>query len=290
MLNYILTAAAAALNGAVTLTEKAWQRKTEGIKCASAVFMTLMAACSVIIFYFMSGFDISVNFVTIVYSLLYTAAAILSIMLALAAISRINLILFSVFSSSKTVLVWLIGILFMNEIINAKSIISAALFTVSMLLPLADLKNNKTKLTGYLIGISLAAVDAATVILMKFYTANPDKMSDSTMCFYTNVFMFAFLILYLVFSPDKRPKAKNYKGKSGVFLLIPLCTLSSNLSSVLQLGILKTMPVSHYSVLIAALNCIVVFINSKVIFRESCRAVDIICLALSTAAVIITVI
>lgn len=290
MLNYLLTAVAAALNGAVTLTEKAWQKKTAGIKCASLVFMTLMAACSVIIFYFMSWFDISVNFVTIIYSLLYAAAAILSVMLVLAAISRINLILLSVFSSSKTVIVWLIGILFMNETINAKSIISTTLFTVSMLLPLTDLKNNKTKTIGYLIGISLAAVEAATVILMKFYTVNPDKMSDSTMCFYTNVFIFAFLVLYLVFLPQKRPKREDFKGKSGVFLLIPLCTLASNFSSVLQLGILKTMPISHYSVLIAALNCIIVFVNSKIIIRESCRVVDLICLALSTAAVIITVI
>ena len=289
MLSYILTAIIALLNGTTSLSEKAWQRKTMGLSNNTGLFLIIMSACSMLIFSIMAGFDLRVNAVTIIYALLYAADALMSISLTFIAISRMNLITYSVFSSCKTVLVWVFGILFMKESADISSVISALLFTASVLLPLVYVRGGKTKLSGYFIGLASTFVGAFGILLLKFYAKSPQKSADSVLCFYTNLFMLLFMVLFMLLSPKNRPKLKDFSGVKYVFLLIPLCTVASNVASVLQLSIMKTMPVSHFSVLIAALNCIVVFINSKVIFRETCRMLEVCCLILSTAAVIISV-
>ena len=289
MLSYILTAIVSLLNGTASLSQKAWQRKTSGLSNNTNLFLIIMSACSMLIFSAMSGFDLRVNAVTVFYALLYAADALISVSLTFIAISRMNLITYSVFTSCKTVLVWAFGILFLNERASPSSIVSAVLFTVSVLLPLVNVRGGKTKLSGYFIGLASTFVGAFGTLLLKFYAKSPQKSADSVLCFYTNAFILLALLLFTLFSTESRPKLKEFSGVKYVFLFIPLYTIASNVSSVIQLSILKIMPVSHFSVLIAALDCIAVFINSKVIFRESCKALDVCCLILSTAAVIISV-
>ncbi len=290
MLNFLLTFAETALIGVSVLFQKMWQLETQYIKNASYAFLAVMTFFSIIVFYFTSGFDVRINPTTLIYSLIYSAIAIISVILLFAAMSRINLILYSVLNNSQSLLVWIYGIIFMKEQLYAGSIISAVLFSISIIIPIFDIKKNKTNVLGYVIGIAVALNSSASSILLKYYAASPSKMSDSTLCFYTNVFMLALILIWFLISHNSRPSFKQLRTKKKAFMFIFFCTLCNNFSSILQLYILKTMPISLYSILIAALGCIVTFIISKLIFKEQCYRRDILSLILSTAATIIAII
>ena len=164
------------------------------------------------------------------------------------------------------------------------------MLSISIIIPIFDIKYNKTNILGYVIGIAVALNSSASSILLKYYAASPSKMSDSTLCFYTNVFMLALILIWFLISHNSRPSFKQLRTKEKAFMFIFFCTLCNNFSSILQLYILKTMPISLYSILIAALGCIVTFIISKLIFKEQCYRRDILSLILSTAATIIAII
>lgn len=290
MLNYLLMTVYAMLVGLTMVSKKVWQKKTVGMENAMPVFLGVTAICSVITFYITARGNIAINGVTFIYAFLYAALAILSILVSFGAISKMSLVLHAVFANLGTLLIWLYGIVFMNDEITVKNSISALLFATTIFVPIIGTKRNKTSVLGYILGFLLALINASSTILVKYYAMSPAKMSDSTLCFYTNVFMLAAILIWQIFSPQHRPDMGDIKKVKGALLLIPIASVGNNIAAIINLFVLKTMPLSVYSILSAALGCVVVFINSGVIFREKIKSAEVISLILSTGAIIISVI
>lgn len=290
MLNYIYVIITSVLVGFVTMAEKLWQRKTYGAEYSQYVFLTVMSFCSMIIFFIMSGFNIYVNPVTLAYSFIYAILALVSVKLSLSAMAHMNLILYSTFYKGSPMPVWIFGILFFHDSLKINDLISALLITASIIVPLFEMRNGKSDFKGYIIGILLTLSNALSVIILKFYAASPSKMPDSIMCLYTNVFLLAFLLAKFLLSQEKQKYISTLLVTKKILFIIPLSTLSNNLSTLLQMHILKSMELSLFSLISSAAGCIILFINSKVIFKEHCSKSDFISFLLSTAAIAATLI
>lgn len=290
MLNYLLIAVSSILAGFITISKKTWQKETVSVENAMPLYVGVMGLCSIITFFITAKGNVALNYVTFWYSFAYAGISCLSLSVSIVAFSKMSLVLYAVFTNLSTLFVWFYGIIFMNDAVTVKSIIAAALFAITVFIPMLGAKRGKTKAIGYILGFATTLIGTAATIVVKYYSISPSKMSDSTMCFYTNVFMFAAIVVWQLFCPSHRPDREDVKKIKGALVLIPIAAVLNNISAMTSLFILKTMPVSVYSVVSAAMGCIVVFVNSKVVFREKVRMTEVISLILSTGAAVISVI
>lgn len=282
------------MSGMSSAMQKLWQKKTIGAGNAPYIFLVVNGLSACLIFYAMSGFNLSINVTSLKYAAMYGAVVIFSLVLNMAAMLRMNLILCSVFSRGSSMAIWLIGILFFKDKLTFSGAVSAMLILISVLFPVFGIKNGKIKLSDCLIGGAITAVGTLSTLLLKFYASEPDKSANSVMFFYTNVFVIAFVAIAAVigygFLFEKKDLASDIKMTKGFVWIIPVSTLGSNLASVISVYVMKLMPLSLYSIVSYTVGCVVVFVNSKLVFREKCTVSDAVAFVLSAAAALITLI
>lgn len=289
MLEYFLLILNTVIGWGNGILQKEWQRKTDKIKYSSAVYLIAQTACSCLVFIVMAGFDLRVNAVTLIYSFVYALIVMLSLVSNFVAMSKMNLMLCSVFGNGSQTVVWLVGIIFFRDAFEFGGALSAGLILISVLLPILKLKGNKTAKGGIIVGFFRTAVSASSVILNKLYATEPHKMSDSVMCFYTNVFVLVILLVYFAFMKDKGGLIDGFSNVGKKIVFAPICAVLSNLGTVLSMYVLRTLPLSTYSIITYSFGFVTVFINSKFIFREKRTAIDTIAFLLSAVAVVITI-
>lgn len=290
MVLYMLTALSAVISGTGMLVQKFWQRRTMRIKNADSLYILMTAFLAIGVFYVMSGFSVAVNLYTLACSAVYGIIAILSNILTLSAMSNMNLLLCSVFQRGSTLLIWLWGILAMHDEIKAAQVISAALMTLSILTPLYGEKNCIISKRSLFLGAAIMANGASASIFLKYYTQNPQKMPDSTLCMYTNVLMFGYIIVRFAMSKNRKGLADSFKKTKKIHWVILLGTIGNGAATILSMYVMKRMPISVYSIISSAVGFVIVFINSKVIFREECSSREVVSFLFSASAVLITLI
>lgn len=289
-MGFIIVVIMSVLSGSGIAIQKLWQKSTLGIKHAYEIYSLLMSICALAVFCIMAGFRLSANLTTLVYSFAYGLAALLTTISAFCAMKKMSIILYSVFSRGSTLFIWLFGVAVFREKINIQSIISAVLFGVSILMPLLGNKDEKkTGAVKYIIGIGVMLLGTAASIIVKLYSASPDKMPEAVLCFYTNVFVFLFLAVKFILTPERREYIADVRRAGRKILLVPLGTTFGNLATLLSMYAIGIMPLSQYSVLSASMSSGVTFLISKAVYREDSSPSEIAAFLLSTAAVLVNV-
>lgn len=289
-MGFIIVVIMSVLSGSGIAIQKLWQKGTLGIKHAYEIYSLLMSICALAVFCIMAGFRLSANLITLVYSFAYGMAALLTTIFAFCAMKKMSIILYSVFSRGSTLFIWLFGVVVFREKINIQSIISAVLFGVSILMPLLGNKDEKkTGAVKYIIGIVVMLLGTAASIIVKLYSAGPDKMPEAVLCFYTNVFVLLFLAVKFILTPERREYVADVRRAGRKILLVPLGTTFGNLATLLSMYAIGIMPLSQYSVLSASMSSGVTFLISKVVYREDSSPSEIAAFLLSTAAVLVNV-
>lgn len=291
MLAYGLVLLNSIIGGVSSATQKLWQKRTFAAGNAPYIYLVLNAISACVIFCVMAGFNLKINTVSLMYAAGYGAVVILSIVLNMMAMSRMNLILCSVFQRGSTVIVWLIGILFFHEELKVNGAVSALLILISILIPLSEIKTGKTKISDFFIGTAIAVVGTSSTILLKCYTFVPNRAANTVLFFYTNVFVIAFIAFLALacfgFIFEKQNIISDIKMTKKHFWIVPLSTLCSNAASLISVYVIKIMPLSVYSIVSYAVGCVVVFVNSKIVFGEKFEKADLAAFVLSASAVLI---
>lgn len=290
MVLYMLTALSAVISGTGIFVQKFWQRRTIQVKNAASVYLLMMSVFAIGVFYVMNGFSVDVNLYTLVCSAIYGIFAILANVLTLSAMSNMSLLLCSVFQRGSTLLIWLWGVLAMHDSIKAAQVISAVLMTLSILTPLYGEKNCTISKRSLFLGAAIMANGASSSIFLKYYTQNPQKMSDSALCMYTNVLMLGYIIVRFAVSKNRKELADSFKKTKKIHWVVLLGTIGNGVATILSMYVMKRMPISVYSIISSAVGFVIVFINSKVIFREECSSREVVSFLFSALAVLITLI
>lgn len=293
MLGYVLIFLQAAISGAGTAAQKLYTKKTQLVEHGSEIFLLIHVIGAIIYFGAMSGFNLAINKTSLIYSACYGIICLASLLVNMVAMSNMNLIMLSVFSRGNTMIVWLVGIVLFQEAFTVSGVISALLILMSILMPLFEQKSEKTgkfHIKNYIIGILIILLSTVSTLLLKFYSMEPKKMPDSIFCFYTNVFMAGFTLFRLIQSLKNGNFIGEMQQIKSNLLLTPLYTVCTTSATLISMYVLKIMPLSLNSVLSYAAGSIVVFVNSKWVFRERYTKHEIIAFVLSSMAVLITII
>ena len=297
--------------GLALFTHKIFSRKSDSFLPVGLIYSALISVFSLPIFAILSGFQLSLDKNLLFYSASYGALAAASQFLIFLALGKVNLVVYSVFSKSSTILVCLCGFIFFNDAVNFGSVTSIILLFAAILIPLFEIKHkegNKSSLYSLAICVAIMLVGLFIQLVVKGFTELADTSTEraSALYFYANAVTALILLPAFYLLARKR----NFKSDSenggnedfhiGIaetvrkvpakfYILIPITATIANIPCVTNAYCMMNMDLTIFVVVTKAAESLVYFFISSVIFKERASRLDLVSLALSTLSGIVTV-
>ena len=297
-MEYVLTVLMNILSKASFAAQKQYGILVGQRRPSIMLFLTGNSLFAIIIYGFLSGWSLGGNITSVLFGFVYAFVCTASLVVNFRALEKMNLIMISVFDNATVVSGWLVGVLFFKEAVTPTSIAAVVLVFLTVIAPLFNREKGsgmKMSLLSYFIGIIKICVGVVSTVILKLYTGIPstDSHSQSVMCFYTNVFMIFFIIaILLIFASE----ARGGMGLTGEIKAVrPICVLLLLVSSAVQIPamllnmyILKIMPLSLFTVTNNGVSAVIIYLVSRFVFKEKHDRFELVCCALATLAVLLT--
>lgn len=239
-----------------------------------------------VIFFILSGFNISINMPTFIYSLIFASIVALSLCNNILMLSTNSIYVSGVTTSAGSLIITtFFGILYFNEPVGTKTFIPLILMFFAALIPYL---RHKTALTKRHLLICLMSFMLAgwSPVISKFYALDPNVCDTTSWFFFTNVFIFIVCGIALAFCSVKFKHFTfdmDFKQASNIFAR----TLLSNISSLLTVMVLGWMDFLFYTIVSSAFGKISSFIISKYYFKEYMPTETYISLVLAITAIVV---
>ena len=269
-------------------------------KYSLVLIINSFVAC--LFFGIFGGFKISVNSVTLLYSIIYAAIAAVSIVSNVivyryASISNANI----VSSSCSMVCTAIAGWIFFSEEIDILNVIRLLIMIVAIVFVFFDQKKKESTIKptverkkgnvfALAVIISIIAIcGCANTVVLKAFAGSKRVTDEKSFFFLTNVFLLIVsLVVFIVACLHKKGEFKD-----SVHLLHPKQliaiggnTVCSNVSSLVSVLIVARLDVSIYSPISSALGIIVGLVGS-LMFKEKLGVFAYIAAAIACIAVVI---
>ena len=270
------------------------------------IYVMVSSAAAVLFNAVISGFQVSMNLVSLPYILSFALVAVCGTVCQLVSMRYINLILISIFSSTGGLLIpTLLGWIFLREEIRWNIAVALVLTLVAILLPVRYLRSSKDSSEKsshgktsmglvILLAVGLMLGEGLGSFVSKLFALEEEKCSDTSYCLFVNAFMVGIVVVILLggllfrrFSRITKEAVATFPYKRSLWIV--LATVASNVSTLLMLLILKDIPVSLYTVLQCSMNLVFLLLTSRCIFRETITRVQVVGAVLSAAASIMCV-
>lgn len=263
-----------------------------------ALFMFLNGVVSCLFFATVSGFRLTVTPITLLFSLLFAAAVLVSLLATLCAYTIADIANVSVINSACTLLVTTgVGSLLFHEAFGWSKAVRVVLMLSATVLVFLDTRRRKKaahatakgallKLSG-LLGLLILANGSST-ILLKYFTQTPGVASENDFFFFTNVILIVVSALWFLCEQrrDRVPFAACFQDVRPLHLLCYAGrTVSSNAAALMTVALLALMDVSLYTPLSGAL-AILCGIAASLLFREKVGPLALLAAALAIGAVV----
>lgn len=293
---YLLLFISSVMSNASTIFAKKYVHSSSRTGLSgSLIYIFGSAVVSMLSFWLMAGGEVvlskTILMFAVINGLIYNASNLINLF----AYRNINLVLITVFGKSATVTGWLLGIAFFGEVPTLWNVASVLLLVISFLLPLAELKKSPGKLkTTYLVGVLQLAISTLNTFVLKTFLSLPgiDTQATSSLLFVSCGFMTIppVIIMLARFKKDSQKVSKELSLMTlGAIFTIVIANILGNPSSLLSTMAMKELSLINYTVIGSALSSLLVFISSKLIFREKVGKITVSALLLSTVAAIINV-
>ena len=297
--NYLLVILLGVLGNTSTAAQKKYGRLVNGRTPSTNWYLVIHSVISIFNFAIMSKWQLGGDKTAVLFGFVYGFICAGSLLTHFIAYKKMNLIMISVFTKGNVVVSWLIGVTVFSEEIKATSVISVLLILIGVLMPLFRLKksdNRKMSAAAYLLGLLMIFLGGCSTMLTQTYFKLPETTSQSVsvMCFYTNVFFALIMMGVFLTSSRKSGGGLGITGeikavKPVYLLLVPICSVCQNLSSVTAAHVLKTMPLSIYTIFSTGASSIILYIFSRFVFKEKVDKYELIAWLIATAAGLITI-
>lgn len=269
-------------------------------KYAYHMYLIFNATFACAVFGVMSGFRLILDMQLFICSLIYCGICCLSIFSQLLAVAKGTLANVALFSSIGTLLLpSLVGVIFRHEEVTVFTVFAHILLCGAIVIPY--LVNRKSgvvtpkRVSFYYFLLMLTS--GGGVVCAKYYAKIPHIAENSpSLFFWTNAMMFVIFTTHLLIrisasiAKDGSFAVPISDIKASVrivaILYIAISTLFSNISSMLNLKILETVPVSTYSILQNSAVLVLSFIPALA-FKEKIKKIDIVSIILAICGVIL---
>ncbi len=256
---------------AISLSSTVLGKKFQlGIKfTASYLFQSnlINAVIACICLFVANKFTVNITPTTIVFSAIYGFFSLISVFFMVYSYSRISITLTSIIGSAGGIVIPMtFGLLFNGEQASIRLIFSALLILSAAVLPVfrdSTVKFEKKFIWFLALNFVYSGLPN---ILSKLYTQNENVVDTLSYFFLTNVFMFIFCGVGLIFCRLKSGPLDRLSfplfANGGIRVVMSLVV------SYLSITIISLMPMSVYSVLSASLSLIGTALLSRFVFKE----------------------
>lgn len=299
LINYILVILISLLTGVTTLAQKKYSQLVCGRTQSTHLYSLGVSIVSMVLFYIMAGEAVHENKLAVIYGAISGGLNVANFVITFIGYRKMNLVMISVFGRGNIITSWIIGICFFKEPVKMTSILAVVLVLIAIIIPVFESKNKnqkKSSVEAYLVGILMIIIVGCNTFVLQSYYKHPqtDTQSASAMFFYTNVFLFFVMAGIFIYSSRKSNGGQGVKQELKTvnpicILLIVLTCIIGNPTNVLSAYVLKTMPLSIYTIFSAGVSSIVIYLMSRFIFKEKVSKLEMISLIIATAAAIVTV-
>ena len=214
---YLLLIVGQLMLGLAHFSHKLFVQKSNSFLPMGALYSALISLFSLPIFFVLSGFDISLDKSLAFYSIAYGVLAALAQVMIFVAISRVNLVVYSVFGKSATILICLCGFIFFGDKVTVPSVISVILISIAIVIPLLQIKNSeggKSSFASLMICVIMMINGLLITLVLKGFSELETTTSErsSAFFFYANVItaIALFIALYIVTKKNsKKPQVND---------------------------------------------------------------------------------
>lgn len=268
---------------------KQFTMKSIDVEHSSHIYLLVTSIVAMLFFAIKVGFQLSVNLPTIIYASVLALLSILSNILTLKSLGKMDAVTISVFSGAGSIAIpFLFGALFLNEKVNGFKIISFFLLLVVVIKPLMKRTKAKTEdWTGCLYCVLLFFVGGAATVFFKLYAVAENVMSDETLCFWANVLMLPFVFVSLLKTDRQSFFSDVRKMTKGVYLIAVISVLISNSTSLLEIYVLQYMDLTLFTLLKNPVSLIMTAILFRIFYGEKMTKEKAFSVGLSIVALVL---
>jgi len=296
LLNVLMLFIVSAMDGVTTYSQKKYSARTIGNGLAKPLFVMLASLLSLIPYAIISKGMLIPDGTLLLYSASYAVALIAITVIKLIAYNRMNLILLNVLLKGSTVLTWVFGIVLFKESFKLTGLIAQFLIITAIILPLilTDKQNRKASVLSYVLGLALMVLLTASTVIVKKYCMIPtvDTGSMGAFYFYVNVFASVMPLIMVIRAARTLESGKGAGSElkaiapvNYLFIVIN-CVLGAP-STIISTNVMQAMPLVDYTILATCIGTVVLFLNSRIVFREKGSNAEVVSLLLTVCATIV---
>lgn len=258
------------------------------------VYALVTGVMATAVFYVTSGFNIVLNSVTCIYGFVYGAAIFINYFFSLAIYKYMGIAESTFIKAGLSlVLLTVSGMIIFGERLTPLIVVQIILMLLTFLtIFFGNKKDVKTKgVTAIGLFLCLGGVILGVIcgIIAKAFAGDSRVTDENSFFFITNVFIVAFALLSVLVTNKINLKiiGKKFVQVSWLgYLLIAVCVLASNISSLLQIEILRISDLILYTPLSGALNLLAAEVVAVFIAKEKPQILATI-LAVSSVLVVL---
>lgn len=292
-MEYILLFSVPLITSIVRILQKKFKLETKEVKQASNIYLIIICIFAMIVFAFMAKGNLTPNLPTILFALALALFSASTTLFSLLALDKTDVATIAMFGSAGSIIIpFVFGIIFLNEQVSVFKILTFFLFLTVILMPLFEKNKSdrKNSFLGYTYCIFLFLASGSSTVLFKLYALAENVLSTNIFCFWTNAFMLPVAILIALKSNPKELINDALKIKPLSYAFVVLTVLFSNISSVLQVFILKDVDITLFTLLNSPTALVLTAFISWGLFSEKITKKMALSILLSILGIILSVI
>lgn len=271
-----------------TVCRKGFLRRSLQVQSALDIYVLLAHPIAAMYFLLLSGGNVPLNGPSAVFALVYAALCLVSVIFSMTAISRVNLVYTSVFSGAGGVV---FPFLFDMLILEKPFVLTRFLAVLVRLFAIAvPLLTNKEDRKNLMICVMLFFITGASSLMPKLYGAYPGVVSDSSYCFWTNIFILPISAVAVLRKNSWRNVAADMKKLSVVsYVCIFASTACANLGSLLTIQILRMVDTTVHVLISGSVGMLITVLLSTLVYKEKFTARTAVSVVCSVTALVLGV-
>lgn len=270
---------------------KIYRQRIDNTHIKDNLYYILMIIVALLFFGALSGFNLAVSPITLIYAFLYALIAYLSVTFNMRALEKAELVTVSVFVTSGSIL-WgsLWGMIFFKEQMSVTKILGVIAAVTAVLIPyFAERKKGQFNAKGFKYCFGLFFVSGFAQLIVKFHSVADNASPWSVFCFYTNLILvpFIFLILRKQFTLKDFASGVTSLPKKYIFLVAGALLLNQAVTFS-GMFLIEKVELIIYSLTEKSFAIIATGIVSKILFKEKITVPKLISIILLTTTVAIS--
>lgn len=264
----LISAASSALSNSLI---KLYRRRIDDQNVKDSLYYTLMIAVALVFFSILSGFDLRVNLVTLLFASVYALVAYVSVTINMRAIEKAELLTLSIFSNAGSVMwstIW--GTVLFKEPLDFGRGIGIASVLAAIILPfLFERRRGAAGFRGLGYCLLMFLISGCGQLVVKLYSLSDSVMENSVFCFYTNVVLIPFVFLILKRKNSVKAVFKNMlRVDLKTVLMLASGLLLANFCTIIEMLVIGKVDLVVYTILGKSLNITVMAVAASIFFKE----------------------